>query len=121
MRVAIVGSRTYTKLTEVYSYIKCLPPDTIIVSGGARGVDTAAEHAARQFRLAVQVFLPDWTTHGKKAGFIRNAQIVNNSDKLVAFWDGESKGTLHSILLAQQKGIPVVIYDKKGNCHVTHR
>jgi len=115
MRVAIVGSRNYPCTFEVVKYVMRLPTNTTVISGGARGVDSIAESIARILGLQTLIFLPDWEKHGKKAGFLRNIEIVKNSDRLVAFWDGESKGTLHSINLAKQSGIPVTIFDKEGN------
>lgn len=111
MNIAIVGSRGYVHLNKVATYVAALPPETCIVSGGAAGVDLAAEQAARSRGLSVQLFLPDWKQYGKKAGPIRNQQIVDQAEKLVAFWDGTSKGTQHSINLARKKGIPVEIYE----------
>lgn len=110
MKIAIVGSREYKDLPKVVSYVIALPPDTIIVSGGARGVDQAAEHAAGCAGLQKIIYPADWSKYGKKAGYLRNIDIVNAADKLVAFWDGKSKGTQHSINLAKAKGIPVEVY-----------
>lgn len=101
MNVAIVGSRTYPELWRVVEYIRSLPADTVIVSGGARGVDSVAESAARKFGLSLRVFLADWNQFGKSAGYRRNVDIVNMADKVVAFWDGKSKGTQHSMNLAK--------------------
>jgi hypothetical protein len=110
MNIAIVGSRKYSNLPKVSSYVRSLPPGTVVVSGGAQGVDRAAEFAALSVGLGTIIFLPNWEKYGKKAGFLRNMDIVKQADKLVAFWDGESKGTLHSINLAKEKGISVEIY-----------
>jgi hypothetical protein len=103
VKLAIVGSRKFMLLGKVWTYIRTLPKDTVVVTGGAKGVDRTAETAALALGLKVEVFLPDWEKFGKGAGFARNAQIVNAADKLVAFWDGESKGTLNSIALAKQQ------------------
>jgi predicted Rossmann fold nucleotide-binding protein DprA/Smf involved in DNA uptake len=56
MKVAIIGSRDYAKLHLVQKMVEVLPPGCILISGGARGVDTIAEEAARSRGLAVQVF-----------------------------------------------------------------
>jgi len=109
-RIAIVGSRGFPNLDQVHEYVRSLPPDTIIISGGARGVDRAAEYEAKRIGLKTQIFLPDWEHFGRSAGFRRNETIVANADELVAFWDGQSRGTLHSIGLARARGIPVRIY-----------
>jgi len=102
MKVAIVGSRDYPHLNEVETYVrhKLAPVAATLVSGGARGVDSVAEREARKLGLQCFIFRADWELHGKSAGYIRNHDIVANCDRLVAFWDGESKGTKHSIDLA---------------------
>jgi nucleoside 2-deoxyribosyltransferase len=81
----------------------------VVVSGGARGVDLEAEGAARARGLAVQIFPADWDKYGKRAGFLRNQQIVDAADTVVAFHDGVSRGTLHTIGLAKAAGKPVRI------------
>lgn len=106
MKIAIVGSRTLSKTIHYKEIEKILdeilPKDIEIVSGGAVGVDTNAAFYARKNRIKLVVFLPDWDNNGKAAGFIRNKAIVNYCDELIAFHDGESKGTLHSIELAKK-------------------
>ena len=109
MKVAIVGSRNFRELDKVRAYVRSLPPGTTIVTGGARGVDNVAETTAKIFGYPVEVFLPDWNKHGKSAGFVRNNLIVCAADRVVAFWDGESKGTKHSIKLAEQFKKPLEI------------
>lgn len=109
MKIAIVGSRNYKNLNAVTEYIKALPSDTIIVSGGARGVDIRAEIDARRRGLEVMVFYPEWGKYGKSAGMIRNGKIVEECDQMVAFHDGQSKGTLNSINRAKAAGKPVEV------------
>ncbi len=114
-RLGIVGSRTFTDYDLLCEWVKRLerptrPVDTI-VSGGARGADTLAEKYAKEFNKGILVFGADWQLKGRAAGIIRNREIVKASDELLAFWDGESRGTAHSIELAQKKGIPVHIVE----------
>ena len=108
MRVAIVGSRGYDKLELVRQYVRGLPTDTVVVSGGALGVDSTAVTEAKLCGLATTVYLPEWAKYGKSAGFRRNVLIVNDADVVVAFWDGKSKGTKHSMDLAVQLGRPLI-------------
>jgi hypothetical protein len=110
LKIAIVGSRDFPRLDLVERYIQNLPSDTIIISGGARGVDFAAEQAARERGMRVRIFRADWNKHGKSAGMIRNHDIVNAADKVVAFWDKVSPGTKRTIELAQKagKGLEVI-------------
>lgn len=97
MKIAIVGSRAYKNLRKVQQYVERLPKDTIVISGGAIGVDRIAERAAQRLGLKVMIFPAEWDKHGKMAGMIRNSQIVEECDELVAFWDMKSNGTRDSI------------------------
>ena len=108
-KVAIIGSRGYPQLSQVRAYVEKLPADTTVVSGGARGVDTAAEISARLRGLAVEVYAPDYAAHGGRAPLVRNRKIVNAADTVTAFWDGQSTGTAHTIRLARQLGKAVEI------------
>jgi len=112
MRMAIVGSRDFKRLDKVRQFVEDLPLDTTVVSGNARGVDRTAEDAARLRRMRVISIPPQWDTYGKQAGFVRNREIVDHADELVAFWDGTSRGTAHSIKLARVKGIPILVIEE---------
>lgn len=109
MKIAIVGSRGFRRLWKVNAYISELPKDAIIVSGGAYGVDALAVAAGRRYGLAVIEILPDWEKFGKAAGMMRNSDIVAQCDRLVAFWDGMSRGTKDSIDKARKAGKRVEI------------
>lgn len=104
-RLAIVGSRGFANLAAVRQFVGRLRPSTVVVSGGARGVDQVAVEAAKARGLAVDIFPADWDRYGRSAGFKRNKELVDSVDGLVAFWDGQSRGTWHSVRLAQQRGI----------------
>lgn len=116
-RIAIVGSRSYRSLERVAQYVRNLPQETVVVSGGAHGVDATAEYAARCRHMQALIFLPNWRKYGRSAGMLRNQLIVDNADKLVAFWDGKSRGTRNSISLAQIRGIPIEVYSEDGGLH----
>jgi len=74
------------------------------VSGGARGVDTLAVYYAREHAIPLQEIHPQWAVEGPAAGFVRNKQIIDAADTVLAFWDGKSKGTKNSIDLARASG-----------------
>jgi|SRR5579859_5228126 len=109
-RIAVVGSRDYKYRADVVDYIYSLPLDVIIVSGGARGVDGIAAAAGRERMIDVDIYHANWTLYGKKAGYLRNVQMVDNCDEVVAFWDGKSRGTSHTISIARKKNKPVTVY-----------
>ena len=112
MRVAIVGSRHFID----YEFFKEYIPEfvskeaSLIVSGGATGVDTLAEVYAREHNIKTQIFLPDYKTYPPKIAPIkRNTTIVENCDILIAFWNHKTPGTRNSIEQANKKRIPVHI------------
>lgn len=105
--MAIVGSRDFGSPDLVRRFVAGLPPGTVVVSGGARGVDTWAEDAAKANGLETKVFKADWDTLGKRAGYVRNLEIVAYCDKVVAFWDGLSRGTKHTMDAAERAGKPL--------------
>lgn len=109
MRVAIVGSRGFSNLAAVRLEVAALDRGTIVVSGGAEGVDQVAAACARQRGLIVEELFADWDRFGKSAGPIRNAALVDRADRVIAFWDGRSRGTLDTIRKAGAAGKPIEI------------
>lgn len=89
-------------------------PISEILSGGARGADMVGEAWARIHGYPVTRYVPAWDNQGKKAGFMRNAKMVEDADAIIALWNGISKGTMHTVALAQAKEIPgvAVCYDE---------
>lgn len=79
----------------------------IVVSGAAKGADSLGEQYAREKGYTIEQYPADWNTHGRAAGPIRNAQMANSADALIAFWDGQSKGTKSMINIAKTKGLGV--------------
>lgn len=106
MKVAVIGSRGLT----VDDLGKYLPENTTeIVSGGARGVDTSARNYARSHNIKLTEFLPDYDSYGKRAPLLRNLQIIDYADVVLAFWDGESRGTWFVIDNCKKRNVPVRI------------
>lgn len=114
MKLAIIGSRDfndYKLLTQTLETYK--DKITIVVSGAARGADSLGERWAIENGKQTIIFPADWDKYGKRAGYIRNEDIIKNSDCVIAFWDGISKGTNHSITLASRYNKPVkIVYIK---------
>ena len=100
MKVAIVGSRDYPLEHLVREFVRRLAlkdPNAVVVSGGARGVDSWAVDEAKRCGLGYEELHADWDGLGKSAGKIRNSTIVARSAVIVAFWDESSTGTKDTI------------------------
>jgi len=94
MKILVCGSRNITDFQTVFEAISDSQFDvTEIISGGAKGIDSLAEKYAEQTATLIQVFKSDWNKFGKRAGLIRNTQMVDACDAVIAVWDGKSKGT----------------------------
>lgn len=107
MKVAVVGSRSITRL-ELENY---LPDGTDeIVSGGAKGVDTCARMYAISHGIKLTEFLPDYERYGKAAPLRRNDLIVDYADEVLAFWDGASTGTQYVVRRCRLTGTPVRVF-----------
>lgn len=89
--------------------------DIEIVSGGAKGADSLGEMFANEMGYDLKLFPADWDKNGMAAGPIRNKEMGDYSDYLIAFWDEKSKGTKHMINYAKSKGITVIICKYSNN------
>ena len=99
MKIAVIGSR---KITDVPLEKYVGEGVEEIVSGGAVGVDTCAAEYARAKGLRLTEILPEYEKYGRAAPIARNKQIVDHADKVLAFWDGKSRGTLSVIKYAEE-------------------
>lgn len=81
-----------------------------VVSGGCRGVDRMGEQFAEAAGVPVKRFPADWEAHGKAAGPLRNQEMADYADALIAIWDGESRGTKDMIDRATKSGLAIFVY-----------
>ena len=123
LRVIIAGSRDFNDFPKLMnSSIKILTEiskkrddlDRIrIISGTARGADKLGEQYAKIAGYELSKFPADWDGLGKRAGYVRNAEMAKFASEddsygvLIAFWDGQSRGTKHMIDLANRYGLEV--------------
>ena len=111
MKIAVIGGRNFqdkNHLGQVLSRV--FSEGDTLISGGAKGADSLAENWARWMGFACLIFKPNWKLHGRSAGFRRNHTLISQADKVIAFWDGASRGTAHSLELARKKNVPVEIH-----------
>lgn len=112
MKILACGSRTWDDGDFIEEALFTLDygAGALLIHGGARGADQLAGEAAEKLGLEVKEMKPDWETHGKKAGVIRNIQMLNEEpDVVIAFWNGKSKGTKHTIMEALRRKVPHVV------------
>ena len=118
-RVIIAGGREYNNYDflrercDFYLQNKFNEEDVIIVSGHAKGADALGERYAQERGLACEQYPADWEKYGRGAGPIRNEQMANVANALIAFWDGQSRGTANMINLAMSKGLKVAVVNYK--------
>ena len=106
MKLLIVGSRSIT----YYPLEDEVPSDTeLIISGGARGVDTLAERYADSHGIEKLIIKPDYKKYGRRAPLIRNEEMVDICDKVLVIWDGVSTGTAYTVNYAKKHGKEIIL------------
>lgn len=113
MKLGIIGSRTFNDYELMQKEVSLVDVDCI-VSGGARGADSLGKRLAEENNIFYLEFLPDYATHGRKAPFLRNTEIVEASDVIMAFWDGKSTGTQDALKKAKKLGktVRIILFDQ---------
>lgn len=114
-RVIIAGGRDfsdYERLKTVCDKVLANKFDegVTVISGTARGADSLGEQYARERGLQVIRMPADWDRYGKAAGYRRNEEMAKTAGPgggLIAFWDGNSRGTKHMLDLAKQYGLAI--------------
>ena len=110
MKTIIAGGRDITDYQLVLDAIKESQfAISTVVCGGAKGVDSLGERYATEMNLQLNMFIPDWDTHGRAAGPIRNRKMAENAEALIAVWDGKSRGTKNMIETARKLGLLVYV------------
>lgn len=114
MKILVTGSRGWNQRGHLFNALDgieatCTDAEIVVIHGGARGADRLAGEWAGQAGHTEDVHLPDWSS-GRGAGFKRNeAMLALRPDLVVAFSDGESKGTGHCIRKARALGLRVEV------------
>lgn len=116
-RVIVAGGRDFSDEKYLNESLEALREEYLeieIVSGHANGADKLAEEYAKRLGLELKVFPADWKKYGRAAGPIKNKEmleyILEGDPIVVAFWDGQSRGTKDMISKAKEAGVDVKIY-----------
>lgn len=110
-KLIIAGGRDFNDIDLLFyrcdNILKNITSDIEIVSGNAKGADTLGEQYASKKGFSLKKFPANWSEYGKSAGVIRNKQMAEYADGLIAFWDGRSKGTKDMIEQAKKQGLGI--------------
>jgi len=113
-KLIISGSRSINNqefiLESIYKSSLYTGEEEILV-GDAKGVDKIV----RLYFDNVTLYQAEWGKYGDSAGPMRNGEMVEDGDKLIAIWDGESTGTANAIGQAKDQGLPVDIIHCEEN------
>lgn len=112
MRILVTGSRDWDDQQAIFEALSDIDEASsgpiTLVHGGARGADTVAEEFAHAAGWSIERHLADWKNLGKRAGFVRNAEMAElGADLCLAFIKNNSRGASMMANLADQVGIPV--------------
>lgn len=114
-RLGIIGSRDYnlglTGLDILFNIMNIEP--SLIVSGHGGKSDLSGEYYSDLCGIDTLIFPADWKKYGKRAGFMRNTDIADNSDIILSLWDGESRGTLDTMKKMKLSGKSVIYFNFK--------
>lgn len=109
MRILVCGGRDFSDSNLVSKVLnEYQSHNPTIIHGAAKGADSLANYWALDNADHIEAYPADWNKYGKRAGYIRNVQMLNEGkpDLVIAFPGG--KGTQMMINLAEGAGIPVV-------------
>lgn len=114
IKLAIIGSRTFND----YEFLKATVDRIIkeknlnvglIISGGAKGVDNLAHRYSDEKQLEIKRYNAEWGKYGRAAGLKRDFEIIDDCNMCIAFWDGKSRGSKHSIDLCSKQNKKCII------------
>ena len=110
MKLLVVGSRDITDFDLKPHLPRKL---SLIISGGAKGIDTLAERYADEHGISKLILRPQYEKYGRAAPLKRNEQMVDLCDSVLVIWDGQSKGSQYTISYAKKakKEIQVILFD----------
>jgi len=117
-RILVCGSRDFTDEKMLWAALDKQGHNTVIIHGGARGADKIAAEWARFNSLSdVQMFRANWNLYGKRAGYVRNKQMLEEGKPtlVLAFYkdaEAPSKGTQMMVDLATKAGVKVRKYSQ---------
>ena len=115
MKIIVAGGRDFINKSIAFTVLDSIvKDDDVIISGHARGADTLGEFYAKEHGLKMELYPAEWDKYGRSAGPIRNRQMAEAADALIAFWDGKSRGTKNMIETAKKLNLHVDVFTYEG-------
>lgn len=114
LKLAIIGSRSFNDYELLKETLNQIIKEKrlnigLIISGGAKGADSLAYRYSIENQIEFKLFKAEWEKYGRAAGIRRDSDIINDCDLCIAFWDGKSRGTSHSISLCSKQNKECII------------
>lgn len=109
MKLAVIGNKEFNDFSKLEKALKKYGPIETIVSGGAVGTDSLAAKYAQKKQIKLLVFPPNYQKYGAAAKHLRDRLIVDNADRILAFWNGNCEGTSYTLNYATKQGKPIEI------------
>lgn len=115
MRCVIAGSRSILSYDIVCEVIKVSGYEiTVVISGGAPGVDTLGERYAEEHGISIEPYRAKWRTedgfYDRGAGIKRNVEMARVADCAIIVWDGHSPGSKNMIENMKKRNKPYFVY-----------
>ena len=109
MKLLIAGSRSIKE----YDLGKYVPEETtLIIAGGAEGIDNLAERYADKKHISKLILRPEYKLYGRYAPLKRNEKMIELCDMALIIWDGHSKGTEYTVKYAKKIGKNVILINE---------
>ena len=120
MKVAVCGGRDFNHYGMVCGALNAVHKKhgvTLIIHGGCSGADQLSAEWAEGLDIPTRAYPADWEKHGRKAGPLRNQEMIDHGkpDALVAFPGG--RGTADMVARAKTANIPIweIAIEMQGN------
>lgn len=109
-RCLVTGRRDWEDARAILLWLRAVEAK-VVIHGGAPGADSLAGWAAGQLGIKTEVYPADWAGLGKKAGPVRNEEMLKMSepDGCIAFYDGQGKGTRDMMARVVKAGVPLLV------------
>ncbi|MEQ8240526.1 MAG: hypothetical protein RIA69_15005 [Cyclobacteriaceae bacterium] len=111
IKLSVIGTKDFKNLQLLTAEIQKENPEVLVV-GGKPGSDQLAQQYGMEMDILTQIFPPDYGLHGRSANYQRNLEMIRNSNRILIFWNQQSKGLFNYLpyIKEQKKKFRTVLY-----------